>query len=495
MPATLNGFGTTYSKHLNEHGYATACASCGREERLTSFDTHEAVAVLFVPVVKLKALRIIASCPNCTMHRAMPREAWRKALDELVARSQAALAAESSTVDNAIVMLAELIELGDVPAFDTLMPLLETKLADDAIGLRALGHAARMFDKPDLAVKLLEQSLAVRESNETHAELALVWALRVEPQKALRSLEHLLRLPDQLELSLLVVDAFQMRGLHAEALQLVERIERALPQFVNEKLVKEARAVSAREVKKGKPTPSWRPRLSRMRFPSATLDMGKRRTTKKDLAIAAACVAVCIGGYLGYGEMLAQKRPLIVVNGSARTYDVDVDGRKVKVRPYEHRAIEGVGEGTHRMTVSGEGLQTQSADFTMESPPLPLHAFYHPRFILNPDRSAAFLYESTEYTSRSEPDPDENWWDVVTGRLLTSIDADFAFVPFPAELDLGSSSSATRTRVSLAKGELHGALELVDKTQNPALAIGLLKARLAFDPADVEAQRLLAARQ
>jgi tetratricopeptide (TPR) repeat protein len=77
MPFTLNGVGTQYYGRKNEQSRTATCVRCGKESRLSSFDTWHCVCLLFVPVLPLGRRRVLDSCSLCTAHRALSLSRWR----------------------------------------------------------------------------------------------------------------------------------------------------------------------------------------------------------------------------------------------------------------------------------------------------------------------------------------------------------------------------------------------------------------------------------
>jgi tetratricopeptide (TPR) repeat protein len=282
MPYSYDGIGTGYTKHTNENGWAQTCPHCGKLERLTSFDTHLAFIVLFLPLVRLKRLRIIGYCPSCTKHAQIPHAEWRAKLDRLVDDAKMKLARDDTTIDDALALLNELSALGDNAAFQTLHPLFEAKLGADETGLTALGTVAGAFDAPDVAVRVLEKAIAVDIEKRSNAALpavdgatvsdaswralAHVHTLRVEPREALRCYERASAPQDNAAL-LLIVEAFQLRGLHQEALKLIDRIEQSLTEKERKTVTGDLRRRSQDELKRAEPGWIWTPNLARLRYP------------------------------------------------------------------------------------------------------------------------------------------------------------------------------------------------------------------------------------
>jgi hypothetical protein len=136
------------------------------------------------------------------------------------------------------------------------------------------------------------------------------------------------------------------------------------------------------------------------------------------------------------------------VNGSARAYDVDIDGKTVTVMPYAPVSIDGVGEGEHTMTLRAAHLAAPHVErFTMEPTTFMLRALRDDVFVLNPDRSALLLHESMRYGR--EGDDDTNWAHALSGELVTHVDAHYVFTPFPSSIQEKLYQSNVRRRLSM----------------------------------------------
>ena len=488
MPATYNGFGTTYSKHENSHAHPGPCSKCGHQVRLESFDAHLAIAVLMLPVLKLKPVRVIDACPECTQHVALPRATWRAAVDAVMSRVAAVVVAGA---DAAVVVafLDEAFGIADRAAFETIAARVEQHFGNDAVVLRRLGIGYRDFERPEQAVSALERSLALVASTEVQEELAFVHALALAPNKTLPLLEHIWRdrRVEGLPLLLLVVDSFQTVGQHEQALRLLDRCEHAFPAQMQHKDVKAQRAVST--LKDANKRVAFRIRLRRIAFPSAlktqvkTLRVG---LSGRDRRILAALGVTAVVGYGAVAAWSAEHRPVWLVNGVDDAYAVDVAGQHVELPPRAHRKVS-LGTGRHALTISGPHRATTTIEVDDDVPflfaPIDLVISQH---IINPDGTAVVIVETSRYSDK--PTDADYSWAARAPQTVHQIAADYAFVPFPEEIRVKSGASATKVRVSIATSAGQ-AWALLDEPQR----LSYLRARLAFDPGDGAAADGLAA--
>ena len=82
MPYTVNGIGTHYYGSRNRSPRLGTCGSCRRDVTLSSYDTREWFCVLFVPLIPLRAFRVIDYCSSCSRHHRLSLADYNAQLDE-----------------------------------------------------------------------------------------------------------------------------------------------------------------------------------------------------------------------------------------------------------------------------------------------------------------------------------------------------------------------------------------------------------------------------
>ena len=68
MPTTITGIGTHYYGKRDVARRPGTCQHCGAEGNLESYTTRLFFVVIFIPIIPLKRVRILDSCPRCSRH-------------------------------------------------------------------------------------------------------------------------------------------------------------------------------------------------------------------------------------------------------------------------------------------------------------------------------------------------------------------------------------------------------------------------------------------
>ncbi|HEY4221470.1 MAG TPA: hypothetical protein VGO62_09010 [Myxococcota bacterium] len=419
------------------------CTGCGEVRRLRSMNTRSALAWFTIPFWRRGPVRVVDAC-SCTRHAQMPLDAWQKQIGELVTTHTRALSGDSAGPAAAIAALADACGAGDLAAFRELVALARPRCAGDAAALRALAAAYVRFEMADHAVAALDDALATNvDLTPTRAALASVHARLLEPARAERYLDELWQEPNLDDVRLLVADAYQARGLAADASALLDKTERNTASAEVRAAIVAARTRMARGF--------GSPQLHALRF-RKTIPPPKRiplTPRQKWQLIAVLGGSAAIAGVVDAGASLIvhATRPLYVVNGLDQGVNITIDGSPVALAPHETATIR-IGEGSHHVT----GADGAVTDIDMESNPLlrPLRAwrvFEDDVFILNPDHTAVLVFDTMKYGAG---DGDGYTWDAMRAPVFGSFRADIAFADFPPTIDTRSSPSRERSRVLVA---------------------------------------------
>lgn len=201
----------------------------------------------------------------------------------------------------------------------------------------------------------------------------------------------------------------------------------------------------------------------------------KARNTLQRLTIGASLAAFSIAWiFLAYYASTARR--VWMVNGFDRQYGVVLhDGRRISLEPGKPFEIPyGLGKRIVRVERSwGPPLDVvvdNSVPFLLGPFGLTKEQF------VNPDMSAVFVTDTTEY-SISSPNPDQRW--LYYGSSWYSIDTDYVFAPFPDSVSAhGNSIFKKRVWVPSSGAE---ALDLVEVVDGAKFREKLVEKRKSFE--------------
>src|SRR2546423_1778784 len=165
MPHVVNGCGTWYYGRKNFERHQGVCRFCGRVGMLTSYDTRLYVVFAMIPLVPLRAKRIIEDCSVCRRHGVLPLKVWQVAkrrAEETIAAYRASHGDEELAKD----VLRACVGYRDLQTFLTMAPELEQDFAGHAKMLAMLASAQDAFARLPEAERLLAAALAVEDSGQ-----------------------------------------------------------------------------------------------------------------------------------------------------------------------------------------------------------------------------------------------------------------------------------------------------------------------------------------
>lgn len=486
MTFTFNGFGTTYTRGERRFDAPGRCRACGRFAPLAAYDTHLAVALLYIPTFRLKPLRVMAQCSGCEHHLRMDHAAWVAAKD--AAKDALTKARAPKEIGAAFAGLAALADPAEIA---TVIDDVRAAVGDDAEGLALVGGGLAAVGDLSGAKAALERSLAAGPSTEAALQLGFVELCRDDPLAAHGHLECVWRnrVRDGVDLALLLIDCLLAHGEQALALRVAERLPATFPDLADHRELRDLTRVAkaqepGRRVFRLKhralvPAPAVAPRRDTATAP-------RPDTRKRDRLILAGIGALGVIAYASVGFAAMQVAPVYLVSGSPVAYDVDVDGEAVRLAPGAVLKRH-LGFAPRQLLVHAPaGTRTVDVDFGVS----PLTAPYHllRTKVLNPDGLAVIVREEIEYSTRFKGDSSDNGrheFSVLTGTLIDA-QARFAFEPYPATIEMKGSSQMV-SRISVDGSGPFAGTALLRAQRGDAAARAHAFARLAWSANDVDA--------
>lgn len=473
MPTVVNGIGTWYYGKTHLHRLKGVCEFCNRVGELESYDTTLYFVVFFIPLLPLSRKRILQSCPSCQQHRVMSLKDWEEAKAKDTARVLDKLEEDPGNRDSVLAAVNLAIAYQDEVLFDKLSEGLGVKQDQDAVVQRRLGDAYSYFRRYPEAEHAYRHALTQQDERDLRQQLAIVLLKQGRPQEAEPLLRDILaeRLRDDRGMIYLLIESYQAQGLHERALALINERDEAFPELIADPDCKKQRKTSAKLVGTQK------------RVASTFLDDSKKAgyepggwTSKLPRLIGPAVIAVLLAWYLGAAWYIGEHRKVYVVNGWSKPYKAAVNGVEYQLNPGIPTAIH-VAEGD---------VTVESRDPQAPFIPVQCHIatgfwgrpFSNHMFLLNPDRMAIIMKETTEYSATPKPSPPPEFH---LGEPYCAFQGiSYEFEPFPETIKM-KGGSVTKTRVGLlanptpeARLLLTGRL-MMDEKQRRAYAEDLLR--------------------
>ena len=442
MPTIINGIGTWYCGKRRVHRVKSGCPHCGAFSELESYDTTLCFVVVMIPVLPLSSKRILNSCPVCQKHQVIGLKQWEaakgKAFNDILEKLKAN-PDDRETIQTAL-GLATVYQ--DELLFDKLADALAGHRTDDAEIQSQLGGAYEYFSRWADAEVAYRRALAVHDTPDIRERLAVALLKQGRPDEAASYLRHVFESsdPDKAWLSFWLVEGFMARGMHDEALRVMDVRDQLYPKLATTKDYQKQRRTADKNEKTGRPVRSV--------YLAESNKTGFRQGSRLGFGwpkyVAAAFALGLIALYLGSCFYRGQHRPVYVVNGWTKPYTVTVNREAHQLSPGAHKRID-VEEGDVTIEWPGDidGPQTVRIETGFFGRP-----FNRPVFVLNPDRVALVVCEETVYSDN--PTAPERPDELHTGKLLHELpDVDYEFQPFPNELRAKKGSKITKTRVDL----------------------------------------------
>lgn len=487
MTFTFNGVGTTYSQAQHRFLAPGRCGACGRFAPLASYDTHLAVALLYIPTVRLKALRVMAQCSSCERHVRMDHAEWIAAkAAALQALNEARAKGSPTDVGAAFAALGAIAAPADVSG---VIDAVRAAVGDDPAGLAHVGAGLLAVSDLDGAKAALERSVAVAPSTEAELQLGFVELCRDCPVAAHARLECVWRnrVRDGVDVALLLIDCLLAHGESTLAARVADRLAAAFPDLADHRELRDLTRVA-----KAQPQGQRAFRLKHRALVPVSAAAPIRNTPqtattrRRDRLILAGIGAFLVAGVVAASVAALHLTPVYVVSGASVAYDVDIDGERVQLQP---GAVLKRNLGLLRRQVvvhAPSGARTLDVDFGASV----VTALYQATLtnVINPDGLAVVVREEIEYATRFRGDESDNGrheFDVLTGTVIDAR-ARFAFQPYPKNISMKGSSEMV-SRISVDGSGPFAATALLRLKRGPAAARAHALARLAFNPGDVDA--------
>jgi tetratricopeptide (TPR) repeat protein len=486
MPTLVNGCGTWYCGKRRIHRVKARCSQCGAFVELDSYDTTLCFVILMIPIVPLSQKRILESCPACRQHRVVKLKDWEASKAKSFNSILEKLRANPDDRETIQVSLGLATAYQDEKLFDKLADVLAGQRTQDPEIQAQIGSAYEYFSRWSDAEGAYSRSLNVDPRDDTRERLAVCLLKQNRPEEAAGHVRHVFdsKDPDKAWLVFWLVEGFMARGMHEQALTVMDARDQMYPDLAKSKVYRKQRQTAEKNRATGKPIHSaYLAESAKTGFRE-----GSRLGFKWPKYVALAIFLGLIALYLGVALYRGENQRVYLVNGWTKPYTVKINGEAHQLQPGAAKKID-VSEG--KVSVDwpegGDGEQKVTIETSFWSRP-----FKRPVFVINPDRTAFLEWDETVYADK--PIDPEHSQEFRAGKILHEFkEVDYEFEPFPAQIQAKRGSQITKTRVGLvqiaatAGDRIFRAISLLQPGEVPAY----LKRLVQLDPTDAVALAVL----
>ncbi len=478
MPYTFNGIGTGYSGKKNIHSEFSECSHCGHSDYLLSYDTILYFVIFFLPVFPLGKKRVLNHCPSCQTHNIISLKEWSKLKADDIQSAAIKFKESPRNPHAAIELLNTIIAYQEENTFNVTGPVIKKIFNGSAEVMSMLGMTYGVFKNVTNEEACYRAALAAEDTPDHKNQLASSLILNGKPDEAVQYIEHIFKNKEieNIGLIYLLIEGFQASARHKEALEIIDKLIDSFPEFENDKNIIKYRKASFKGLKSNKKiiSNSFKNEIKKTKEPKSISNLFPK-------LIAPAILLIIIGIYFFNSMDAAMNRSVHLINGINKTYRVSLNNNTYKLNPNQRLRVI-IREGDIAIKVLNPELTIEDQHCSIKTK-LFTRIFSTDLFIINPDRTAVFLWDKTVY--RNNPDPNSvNPHKLISGRLLYHFkDIDYHFTDFPDTLKI-STPSVEKTRINQLNGQ-YSALQIVDFMQSDKQfdqALNFAERRLNFVP-------------
>jgi tetratricopeptide (TPR) repeat protein len=480
MPHTVNGIGTWYYGKKNVIKREGVCEKCGRSTTLSSYDTREYIVVVFVPIIPLRRKRILDSCPACTYHYSVPLKKYNETKRQAYEEAVGSYKKRPKDPEAAAGLIGLYSSYWDKDAFLGIVGTIAGGFEGNAKVLAEIGVAYHRFGDVDKAEEYYLKSLDIDDDAGVNETLGFLYLDKSEPEKAEEYFQHIIenRIVEKAGMLLSLVQGYQYKGKHEDALEVLEQLSALDPAMEGDKSYKRLKKVSEKRRGTNKPVKDNR------RF-DAKHQIHKPYNAKLVWGVAA---LLLVGFFVVYCVVAYQKgasRIIYLVNGLSRPYTVLVDSEPYAVAAGRSLKVN-IAEGEIVVEVDDDILDFPAETYEIKTPFFK-RPFLEKAFVINPDTVALVFCSVVYYAENPENAPMGEHKLFIGGSFYVFDDVDYVFEPLPDVVSLPGGSPVAKRRLSLAEDQ--GVAKeylstVITNYHDEQTAIECLKKRVRFDPDD-----------
>lgn len=481
MPYTINGVGTWYYGKNNLFSHAGTCEFCKNYTELSSYDTALYFTLFYIPIIPLGKKRLLNYCPKCSKHRVVELKEWGNLKQKNIEEALKRFYDNTGSAENAANLIETLFAYQDEKKFLEVAESIKQQHKNNLQIQFMLADAYSYFSHLKEAESAYRQVLSLQDNPLASKALAVNLIKQLKPEQAYPYLEFILNksVKEDIGYLYLLIEAYQAKGKHSEALNLLRSCERIFKGITSDKAYKKYRKISERNLG-GKKV-----------VKSAMFCMKQKKTPAGDGFFPGAhkfvgplILLVLLAGYLITAYVRGKAVSMYVLNGLGRSYDIQINNKRFTLPAQEHIRVKML-EGNILVKVLDEDLNI-SQQTTVIKTSFFARPFLNRTYVINPDRVAVLLWERTQYSAEPAQNIEKLPYKYYTGEFFYSFAGiDYKFSEFPNRIDISSKTSRVeKERITQVKDLLssNSLIDILTEDLGVEKAREFLKTNLYYDP-------------
>ncbi len=442
MPTTVNGVGTFYYGKKDPATRPGTCQHCGTVGNLESYTTRLWFVIIFIPIIPLKRVRILDSCPCCSRHWVANPEQYEMSRQLAVSGALEKHRAQP-TVETAMVTHAQYLSFHMHKEADAFREGALMQFPDNADLLAGFASHLDQTGRWQEGTPLYEQSLVLKpEAPEVRHSLAWRRTNEGKLDEAYELLDYL-RQPGSgqsfnLEPLNLLAQAYQKQGNHEKALELCAVFLREAPAIGEQRVFRKLVAKSEKALSLQSSLLPTREFSVRGLFDSKS---GTHAPWVRWAVFGSIATVLFAIGMLGLNEYNRTHRTLYVLNEFAQPVQVSVDGGPAV--PVNLRTKISISEGQHQLAISGPVTKQIAVDLRS---PYFSRWLSSPIWVVDVENMSSLFENKIRYSA--VPQPSESRWLEEEVNFVPHVDYPFEEPPATLKVE-GQNTVVTKVHVGV----------------------------------------------
>ncbi len=436
MPSTVNGIGTGHYGKKNKETRQGTCTQCGTKGDLSDYDTRHAICVLFIPIIPLGKRRIMSHCKACDRWLQMSWKDWNTGVEVMNQLIEEGIAGPTPDREKTLDALGMVYQLQSITTLYDNLDQLYAHYHDDEEIMAAVAAVMVMLYDFTNAHTYAVRAFELNQSDDNR-ELVGVIALNTDKLSEARAAFQFIitnSLDDKYEVVLALVEAYQTKGQHQEALDLLDALAESFPDRAQSKPTRRLEKISNKNLESGKAIIP--------KAPPEKIDGGTK-------FILAAIAVLFVVGFIGFSLWEGFKRNVYFINGLSAEYTIDINGDSYTL-PAAGLVPIPLGDGNFTIHVENETLELPDVTLSIDTGFF-TRLFTNDTYIINPDTCGIILWENIPYAEEVTERLNDRYESIVhfgsSQYFFEGIH--FPFEEVPDEISLDSDAVVTM-RKSLA---------------------------------------------
>lgn len=436
MPSTVNIIGTGHYGKKNKETRQGTCTQCETKDDLSDYDTRHAICVLFIPVIPLGKRRIMSHCKACDRWLHMSWKDWNAGVEVMEKLIEEGITGSTPDREKTLDALGMVYQLQSITTlYDNLDQLYAHYKDDEEIMAAVAAVMVMLYDFTNAHIYAV-RAFELNQSDDNRELLGVIALNTDKLSEAHEAFQFIITnsLDDKYDIVLALVEAYQTKGQHQEALDLLDALPESFPDRAQSKPTHRLEKISNKNLGTSKAIIP--------KAPPEKIDVG----TKFILATIAVLFVVA---FIGFSLWEGFKRNVYFINGLSAEYTIDINGDSYTL-PAAGLVPIPLGDGNFIIHVKNETLELPDVTLSIDTGFF-TRLFTNDTYIINPDTCGIILWENIPYAEELNERLNDRYESIVhfgsSQYFFEGIH--FPFKEVPDEISLDSDAPVTM-RKSLA---------------------------------------------